>query len=102
MDALLNVRRLESLDIFDDSAKEAVYIVVDDSITADQVVRILEPATQFHGLPAAIHTDQGPELTSRVPNQCAYRNGVDLKLIEPSWPTQNAYVESFNGKFQDK
>jgi putative transposase len=38
----------------------------------------------------------------RALDQWAYRNGVDLKLIQPGKPTQNAYVESFNGKFRDE
>jgi putative transposase len=102
MDALSNGRRLKCLNIVDDCTKEAVDIVVDHSITGDHVVRVLERAAQFRGLPAAIRTDQGPEFTSRALDQWAYRNGVELKLIQPGKPTQNAYVESFNGKFRDE
>jgi len=57
---------------------------------------------QFRGLPRAIRTDQGPEFTGRALDQWAYRNGVPLKLIAPGKPTQNAFVESFNGRFRDE
>lgn len=66
MDALSKGRRLKCLNIVDDCTKEAVDIVVDHSITGEHVVRILERAAQFRGLPAAIRTDQGPEFTSRA------------------------------------
>ena len=53
-------------------------------------------------MPVAIRTDQGPEFTSKALDQWAYRNGVELKLIQPGKPTQNAFIESFNGKFRDE
>ncbi|WP_147491561.1 integrase core domain-containing protein, partial [Burkholderia pseudomallei] len=43
-----------------------------------------------------------PEFTSRALDQWAYANGVTLKLIQAGKPTQNAYIESFNGKFRDE
>ena len=43
-----------------------------------------------------------PDLTSKALDQWAYRNGVELKLIQPGKPMQNGYVESFNGKFRDE
>lgn len=49
-----------------------------------------------------MRTDQGPEFTSRALDQWAYANGVTLKLIQAGKPTQNAYIESFNGKFRDE
>ena len=49
-----------------------------------------------------IRTDQGPEFTGKALDQWAYERKVELRLIEAGKPTQNAYVESFNGKFRDE
>lgn len=102
MDALSSGRRLKCLNIVDDCTKESVDIVLDHSISGQYVTRVLDQAARFRGLPAAIRTDQGPEFTSKALDQWAYRNGVELKLIQPGKPTQNAYIESFNGKFRDE
>ena len=102
MDALSSGRRLKCLTIVDDFSKEVVDIVVDHAISGDYVSRALDRAARFRGLPRAIRTDQGPEFTGRALDQWAYRNGVDLKLIQAGKPTQNAYIESFNGKFRDE
>ncbi len=72
------------------------------SICGDRVVETLEAIAQFRGYPVAIRTDQGPEFTGKALDQWAYSNGVELKLIQPGKPTQNAYIESFNGKFRDE
>jgi putative transposase len=102
MDALSSGRRLKCLNIVDDCTKESVDIVLDHSISGQYVTRVLDQAARFRGLPVAIRTDQGPEFTSKALDQWAYRNGVELKLIQPGKPTQNAYIESFNGKFRDE
>lgn len=102
MDALSSGRRLKCLNIVDDFTKEAIDIVLDHSITGVYVTRILERAALFRGLPGAIRTDQGPEFTGKALDQWAYRNGVELKLIEAGKPMQNAYIESFNGRFRDE
>lgn len=102
MDALSSGRRLKCLTIVDDFTKEAVDIVPDHSIPGLYVTRVLDQAVRFRGRPMAIRTDQGPEFTGRALDQWAYRHSVQLKLIAPGSPTQNAYVESFNGKFRDE
>lgn len=102
MDALSNGRRLKCLTIVDDFTKEAVDIVVDHGISGLYVARALDRAARFRGYPKALRTDQGPEFTSRALDQWAYASGVTLKLIQPGKPTQNAYIESFNGKFRDE
>jgi putative transposase len=56
---------------------------------------------RFRSLPITIRTDQGPEFTGNALDQWAYYK-VELRLIEAGKPTQNAYVESFNGKFRDE
>lgn len=102
MDALSNGRRVKCLTVVDDFTKEAVDIVVDHGISGLYVARALDRAARFRGYPKAVRTDQGPEFTSRALDQWAYANGVALKLIQAGKPTQNAYIESFNGKFRDE
>ena len=102
MDALANGRRIKCLTVVDDFTRECLDIAVDFGISGEYVARVLERIGQFRGLPKAIRTDQGPEFTSRALDRWAYRQGVDLKLIAAGKPTQNAYIESVNGKFRDE
>lgn len=102
MDALSNGRRIKVLTVVDDCTKEAIDLVVDFGISGHYVTRVLDQAAQFRGYPKAIRTDQGPEFTGRALDQWAYEHGVRLKLIQPGKPTQNAFIESFNGKFRDE
>lgn len=102
MDALSSGRRLKCLTLVDDFTKEALQLVLDHSISGEYVTRALEQVVRSRGAPRAIRTDQGPEFTGRALDQWAYEHGIDLKLIEPGKPTQNAYIESFNGKFRDE
>ena len=101
-DALANGRRLKTLTIVDDYTRESLDIPVAHSLCGHRVVRTLDTIARFRGYPAAIRTDQGPEFTGKALDQWAYKHRVDLKLIQPGKPTQNAYIESFNGKFRDE
>lgn len=102
MDSLANGRRLKVLTVVDDCTKEAVDLVADFGISGHYVTRILDQVARFRGYPKAVRTDQGPEFTGRALDQWAYQHGVQLKLIQPGKPTQNAFIESFNGKFRDE
>ena len=68
----------------------------------NQLVRILEQLASTRGLPKAIRTDNGKEFCSRAMLTWAHARGVQLFLIEPGKPNQNAYIESFNGRFRDE
>jgi len=61
-----------------------------------------EGVRKRRGTPVAIQVDNGTEFTSRVVDQWAYQNQVALHFIERGKPTQNAFIESFNGKFRDE
>lgn len=102
MDSLANGRRIKCLTIVDDFTKECLDIPVAMGISGEQVARTLDRIAAFRGYPEAVRTDQGPEFTGRALDQWAYRNGVELKLIQPGKPMQNGYIESFNGKFRDE
>jgi putative transposase len=102
MDALASGRRIKCLTIVDDFSRECVDIAVDHGIGGEYVTRLLEQAGQFRGFPAALRTDQGPEFTSRAFMAWAHSRGVRHLLNDAGSPTQNAYIESFNGKFRDE
>jgi putative transposase len=102
MDALANGRRIKCLTIVDDFSRECVDIATDYGIGGQYVVRLLEQAAQFRGWPTAVRTDQGPEFTSRAFMAWAHGRGVQHLLNDAGSPTQNAYIESFNGKFRDE
>jgi len=101
-DVLSNGRRIRTLNIVDDFSRECPAIEVDTSLTGARVVRVLERLSLTRKLPMAIVVDNGPELISKALDEWAYRNGVRLHFIEPGKPVQNAFVESFNGKFRDE
>lgn len=101
-DALASGRRIKVLTIVDDFSKESVDLAVDFGISGHYVTRVLDQAARFRGYPKAIRTDQGPEFTGKALDQWACQHGVQLKLIQAGKPTQNAFIESFNGRFRDE
>lgn len=68
----------------------------------NQLVQILEQLAISRGLPKAIRTDNGKEFCSRAMRTWSHARGVQLFLIEPGKPNQNACIESFNGRFSDE
>ena len=44
----------------------------------------------------------GTEFTSKILDQWAYANGVELDFTRPGKPTDNAFVESFNGRVRQE
>ena len=95
-------RGLKSLTVVDDATHEAVAIVPERAMGGNQLVRILDQLAQTRGLPKALRTDNGKEFCSRAMLTWAHARGVQLFLIEPGKPNQNAYIESFNGRFRDE
>lgn len=101
-DQLADGRVFRTLNIVDDFTRECRAIEVDTSLSGQRLVRVLDSLCVEHGRPQGLMMDNGPELTSKVLDAWAYRNGVELRFIQPGKPVQNAYVESFNGKFRDE
>ncbi|MGJ8713336.1 integrase core domain-containing protein, partial [Pantoea agglomerans] len=102
MDALATGRRIKCLTCVDHFTKECLAVTVAFGISGVQVTRILNSIALFRGYPATIRTDQGPEFTCRALDQWTFEHGVELRLIQPGKPTQNGFIESFNGRFRDK
>ena len=54
------------------------------------------------GFPETLVVDNGPELRGRALEEWAWHRGVKLFFIDPGKPVQNAYIESFNGRFREE
>ena len=100
-DQLANGRRFRILNIVDDYTRECVLQVVDFSISGQRLARELDQAAESRPLPKTIVCDNGPEFTCKAMFFWSRRTGTKLHFIQPGKPTQNAFVESFNGKFRD-
>ena len=101
-DGLIGGRRLRCLTIVDDCTRECLAIEVDTSLPGLRVKTVLDRLADNRGLPQSITVDNGPEFDGKVLDQWAYRTGVQLSFIRPGKPNENAYIESFNGKFRDE
>lgn len=101
-DYLADGRRLRTLNVVDAFTRECLAIEVDTSLPSLRVVRVLDQLVWQYGLPTALRVDNGPEFISMALDAWASKHGVKLDFIQPGKPTQNAHVESFNGRFRDE
>jgi putative transposase len=95
-------RGLKCLTIVDDATTEAVAIVPARALGGGPITRVLDQLAVSRGLPQILRTDNGPEFCGRTLLTWAHERGLTLRLIEPGKPNQNAYIESFNGRFRDE
>jgi putative transposase len=96
-DQLADGRRFRALTVLDVFTRESLTIDVGQSWKGEDVVRALNAILQKRGAPKILFCDNGSEFTSQSMDLWAYRNGVQVDFSRPGRPTDNAYVESFNG-----
>jgi len=101
-DTLYDGRRFRALTIVDNFSRECLGIKADQSIRGQHVVELLERICFYRGTPGTIRVDNGPEFISKALDQWAHENGVTLDFSRPGKPTDNAFIESFNGSFRDE
>lgn len=100
IDSLVDGRRFRAMTIVDTVSRVSPAIEVDSSITGQRVVAVLNHLKHTVGLPKRIAVDNGPEFISKALDAWAYHNQAALEFSRPGKPTDNAYVESFNGHFR--
>jgi len=101
-DRLATGRRFKCLTMTDPCSKEVPVIEVDTSIGGARVCRILDQIFAERSLPEVLILDNGPEFAGHALDAWAFQRGVTLHFIQPGKPVQNAFIESFNGKFRDE
>jgi putative transposase len=99
-DSLWSGRQFRVLNVVDDFNREILCIEPDLSLPAHRVIRALEQLEQYRGLPNMIRVDNGPEFISEKLADWCNSKKITLIFIQPGKPTQNAYIERFNGSMR--
>jgi putative transposase len=101
-DAFTDGRRFRILTVVDDFTRECLALVADTSLSGARVTRELETIMAQRGRPLTCVSDNGTELTSMAILKWSQETGIDWHYIAPGKPTQNAFIESFNGRLRDE
>jgi putative transposase len=99
---LIDGRSFRVLTAVDQFTRECVLLLADSSLTGNKVALALSQAIAERGTPVSITVDNGTEFASKAMDVWAYQYGVQLDFIRPGRPTENGYIESFNGRLRDE
>jgi putative transposase len=101
-DGLFDGRRFRALTLVENFSRECLAIRVAPRLHGVDVAEVLDEVAESRGKPTRIFLDNGPEFISKALDLWAYQAGVTLDFSRPGKPTDNAYIESFNGSLRDE
>ncbi|MFB3844390.1 MAG: IS3 family transposase [Candidatus Cloacimonadaceae bacterium] len=99
-DSLESNRKFRIFNLIDVYSKESILQVVDFSLQGNRLARELSQLAEQRQLPSSIICDNGPEFTGKAMFRWSEQTGVSLHFIAKGRPTQNGFIESFNGKMR--
>ncbi|RAT10659.1 integrase [Lonsdalea populi] len=102
-DNLFNGRRFRALTVVDNFSRECLAIHAGQSLKGEDVVAVMECLRLMHNrVPIRIQADNGSEFISKALDRWAYENKVTMHFSRPGTPTDNPFIESFNGSLRDE
>ncbi|MBI4165369.1 MAG: transposase [Acidobacteria bacterium] len=101
-DALASGRKFRTLNLMDGYKREALWLEADTSLPGARVVRVLAQPRETRRMPEPIQVDHGPEFISQAVDQRAFGHNVEMHIIASEKPTENAFIDSFNGRSRDE
>jgi putative transposase len=101
-DNLFDGRKLRMLTVVDCYSRESLAIHVGQSLKGEDVAKVLQAIIETRGQPRVIKSDNGSEFVGKVMDKWAYERGIEMDLSRPGKPTDNAMVESFNGRLRQE
>jgi putative transposase len=90
------------LTLVDEFSRECLAIEVNYGMSSRRVTDVLDRTVEFRGKTVGIRSDNGSQFAGTEMDDWAYRNGVALNFIRPGKPTENAFIESFNGRLREE
>ena len=94
--------RFRALTVVDVFTRECLAVEPGQKLGAEDVAKVLSKLAAERGAPKRIYCDNGSEFAGRLVDLWAYANQVTLEFSRPGKPTDNAYIESFNGSLRDE
>ena len=101
-DALFDGRRLRLLTVIDLYTRECLGICVGQNLRSTEVAEMLNAIALRRPLPQLLKTDNGSELAGKMLDKWVYERGNHIDFSRPGTPTDNATVESFNGRLRQE
>jgi putative transposase len=101
-DQLADGSKFRSLTIVDVFTREALAIEVGLRLRAEHVVAALNRLAAQRGAPTCLFVDNGSEFTGLLLDLWAYHHQTNIDFSRPGTPTDNSYIETFNGSFRDE
>lgn len=101
-DKLIDGQKFRCLTIIDHHSRVCPGLLVKHKIHADDVVQFLEQIRAERGLPENLNMDNGSEFTSGLFSAWCASHRINIRYIQPGKPIENAFIESFNGRFRDE
>lgn len=99
-DVLENKRRFRAFNVLDDYNREALHVEVDFSLTSNRIIWVLNHMINRKSQPQRIRMDNRPEFIAKIASDRSLMYGIEFLYMQPGKPTQNAFIERFNGSYR--